>query len=106
MIQVSVLIDASSKKTSSNDDVKMFFFFFFLFVSFKLCVMSNVSCGGKQTIIYKGVETFRFKAWGESLKRRVERGQYLLVVDLSRYEWYQNQTPDDVSAFSLFPEGG
>ena len=24
---------------------------------------------------------------------------------LRRYKWYQSQTPDDVSAFSLFPEG-
>ena len=26
-------------------------------------------------------------------------------MDLSRYKWYQSQSPDDVSAFSLFPEG-
>ena len=28
------------------------------------------------------------------------------MVDLGRYKWYQSQTPDDVPAFSLFPEGG
>ena len=27
-------------------------------------------------------------------------------MDLGRYKWYQSQTPDDVPAFSLFPEGG
>ena len=29
-----------------------------------------------------------------------------LAVDLGRYKWYQSQVLDDVSAFSLFPEGG
>ena len=35
-----------------------------------------------------------------------ERGQYLLAVGLGRYKWYQSQTPGDVPARRLFPEGG
>ena len=41
-----------------------------------------------------------------SPKGKAQRGQYLLAVDLGRYKWYQSQTPDDVPAFSMFPEGG
>ena len=35
------------------------------------------------------------------LRGKAKRGQYLL--DLGRYKWYQSQSPDDVSAFSLLP---
>ena len=45
-----------------------------------------------------------FEALRGSPKGKAQRGQYLLAVDLSRYRWYQSQTPDDVSAFSLFFE--
>ena len=69
----------------------------------------HVGWGGEQNTLYKEVETFpqqtRFKALRGSPKRKAQRGQYLLAVDLGRYKWYQNQTPDDVLAFSLFPEG-
>ena len=36
-----------------------------------------------------------------------QSGQYHTIVE-SRVHltWYQSQTPDDVPAFSLFPEGG
>ena len=47
----------------------------------------------------------RFKALSRSPKWKVQRGQYLLAVDLGCYKWYQSQTPDDVSAFSVFPQG-
>ena len=66
-----------------------------------LVVKSYIGWGGEQTTIYKGVETLR-----GSQKGKTQRRQYLLVVDLDRYKWYQSQTPDDVSAFLLFPEGG
>ena len=72
--------------------------------------MSQVGWGEEQTTFYKGVEPFpnqtRFKALRGSVKGKAQRGQYLLAMDLGRYKWYQSQTPDDVSAFSLFPEGG
>ena len=51
--------------------------------------MFHVGWGGEQTTIYKGVETFpykmRFKALRGSPKEKVQRGQYLLAVDLGRY---------------------
>ena len=72
--------------------------------------MFHIGWGGEQTTIYKGVETFpqqtRFKALSGSPKGKVQRGQCLLAVDLGHYKWYQSQSPDDVSAFSLFLEGG
>ena len=71
--------------------------------------MSHIGWGGEQITLYKGVETFhqtRFKALRGSPKGKAQRGQYLLAVDLGRYKWYQSQSPDDVPAFSLFPEGG
>ena len=46
------------------------------------------------------------KTLRESPKGKAQRGQYLLAVDLGRYKWYQSQTPDDVAARRLFPEGG
>ena len=39
-------------------------------------------------------------------KGKAQRRQYLLAVDLGRCKWHQSRTPDDVSAFSLFPEEG
>ena len=72
--------------------------------------MSHIGWGGEQNTLYKGMETFpyhtRFKALRGSLKGKAYRGQYLLAVGLGRYKWYQSQTPDDVSAFLLFLEGG
>ena len=72
--------------------------------------MSHVDWGGEPITLYKGVETFpqqtRFKALRESPKGKTEKEQYLLTVNLGRYKWYQSQSPDDVSAFSLFPERG
>ena len=41
-----------------------------------------------------------------SPKRKAQRGQYLLVVGLGRYKWYQSQTLGDVPARRLSPEGG
>ena len=35
-----------------------------------------------------------------------QSGQYLLVVGLSRYKWYQSQTPGDELARRLSSEGG
>ena len=34
---------------------------------------------------------------------KVQRGQYLLAVDLGRYKWYQSQTLGDVSVGRLSP---
>ena len=72
--------------------------------------MSHIGWVGEQITLYKGVETFlqqtRFKALRGSPKGKAQRGQYLLAVDLGRYKWYRSQSPDDVPAFSLFPEGG
>ena len=34
------------------------------------------------------------------------RGQYLLMVGLGRYKWYQSQTPGNVPMRRLSPEGG
>jgi len=52
--------------------------------------MSHIDWGGEQTIIHKGVETFlqhtRFKALRANPKGKVQRGQYLLAVDLGRYK--------------------
>ena len=41
-----------------------------------------------------------------SLEGKAQREQYLLVVGLDRYIWYQSPTPDDVSMRRLNPEGG
>ena len=41
--------------------------------------MSHICWGGEQTTIYEGVETF------PNLKRKAQRGQYLIAVDLGRY---------------------
>ena len=48
----------------------------------------------------------RFKVLRGCPKGKAQREQYLLAVELRDYKWYQSQTPDDVSAFSLFPEEG
>ena len=48
----------------------------------------------------------RFKTLRGSLEGKIQRGQYLLAVGLGGYKWYQSQTPDDVSARRLSPEGG
>ena len=46
------------------------------------------------------------KLGGETQKKKVERGQYLLVVGLDCYRWYHSLTPDDVSARRLNPGMG
>ena len=46
------------------------------------------------------------KTLRESSKGKVQREQYLLAVGLSRYKWYQSQTPGDVPARRLSPEEG
>ena len=48
--------------------------------------------GGEQITLYKGV--------------KAQREQYLLAVDLGRYEWYQSQSPDGVPVRTLGPKGG
>ena len=72
--------------------------------------LTLVAKENKPPFFYKGVEPFpyqtRFKALKGSVKGKAQRRQYLLAMDLGRYKWYQSQTLDDVSAFSLFPEGG
>ena len=50
-------------------------------------MISHVSCGGKQNIVYKGVKTFPIIRVLKTLKRSpkekvVQRGQYLLALDL------------------------
>ena len=64
----------------------------------------------EQNTLYSSVETFseqmHFKVLKGSSKGKVQGGQYLLLVGLDSYKWYQSQTPDDVPAISLFPEGG
>jgi len=38
------------------------------------------------------------------MKKKGKRRQYLLMVDLRRYKWYQSQIPGDVLAFPVgFP---
>ena len=46
-----------------------------------------------------------FKGLRESPKGKVQRGQYLLAVDLGRYKWYQSQVSNDVPARTLGPDG-
>ena len=41
-----------------------------------------------------------------SPKRKAQRGQYLLVVSLGYYKWYQSQTPNDMLARRLNSKGG
>ena len=41
-----------------------------------------------------------------STKEKAQRGQYLLVVSMGYYKWYQSQTPGDVQTRRLSPEGG
>ena len=41
-----------------------------------------------------------------SPKEKVQKGQYLLAMDLNRYKWYQCQTWGNVLARRLFFEGG
>ena len=41
-----------------------------------------------------------------SPKGKAQREQYLLVVGLGCYKWYQSQTPSHVPARRLSPEGG
>ena len=65
--------------------------------------MSHIGWGGEQKIT---VEKPSLTALRVSLKGKTQRGQYQLAVDLGCYKCYQSQTPDDVPAFSLFPEGG
>ena len=49
---------------------------------------------GEQNILYKDVETSpkqsRFKTLMVSLEGKAQRRQYLLVVSLSCYKWYQS----------------
>ena len=47
------------------------------------------------------------KALKGSLKGKAQkRGQYLIVVGLNRYKWYQSYTPGDVLSRRLSPKGG
>ena len=46
-----------------------------------------------------------FKTLRGSSKGKTQRGQYLLVVGLGHYKWYQSQTRGDVSTRRLSPEG-
>ena len=71
---------------------------------------SHIGWKGEQNIFYKGVETstwpMHFKKLEGISKEKAQRGQYLLVVGLSCYKWYQRQTPGSVPARTLSPEGG
>ena len=71
------------------------------------------------TLVEKENKTHFVRVWKPSPTRRVlksqgearkgkfkENGQYLLVVDLGRYKWYQNQTLDYVRGSRLFPKWG
>ena len=53
-------------------------------------VMSHIGWVEEQITLYKGMETFpqqtRFKALRGCPKRKAQRGQYLLAVDLGRYK--------------------
>ena len=72
--------------------------------------MSHICQGGEQTPFIRVwklsprrvLKPLEGKPERESPKRII----YLLAVDLGSYKWYQSQTPDDVPAFSLLPEGG
>ena len=48
----------------------------------------------------------RFKTLRGNTEGKAQIGQYLLVVGLGRYKWYQSQTPGDVPARRLSPEEG
>ena len=39
------------------------------------------------------------------MEGKAQRGQYLLLVGLGRYNWYQSQAPDNVPAKRLSLEG-
>ena len=57
--------------------------------------------------VWKSLSSRRvLKTLSESPGGKTYREQYLLVVDLSRYKWYQSQTPGDVSVRRLSPEEG
>ena len=58
-------------------------------------------------------ETPFIRVWKPFPSRRVlkprgkaQRGQYLLVVGLDSYKWYQSQTSGDVLRGDCFPMGG
>ena len=57
--------------------------------------MSHIGWDGEQTTIYKGLRTFsRFKALRESLKWKAKKEQYLLAVDLGRYNYRTKNVTD------------
>ena len=71
----------------------------------------------RPTLVRVRNETFLVRVWkplrsGRVLKLRgspkgkAQRGQYPLAVGLGYYKWYQSQTPDDVPARPLDPQGG
>ena len=70
-------------------------------------VRTHIGWREERTIPYKRVETSpqwtRFKTLRGSLVGKVQRGQYLRVVGLSCYTWYQTQTLGGVPARSLGP---
>ena len=50
-------------------------------------------------------ETFFIRTWKALIEGKAQRGQYLLVVDLGSYKWYQSQTLGDAPARRLNPGG-
>ena len=69
---------------------------------------------GQQDPIGEENETFFIRVWKPLTSKHVlttfrgslkGKGQYLLVVGLDHYKWYQSQTPSDVLARRLSLEG-
>ena len=53
-------------------------------------VMSHIGLGGEQNTLSKGVEIFPYQTYFKALRgnQKGKRRQYLLAVDLGRYNWY------------------
>ena len=68
-------------------------------------VRSYIGWRRERSIFNKGVEISPqqtcFKTLRESSEGKVQRGQYLLVVDLDCYKQYQSQVPSGVRARTL-----
>ena len=73
-------------------------------------VRSHIGWGGERIIFYKGVKAPLpsrrvLRILMGSPKGKVQRGQYLLAVELDCYKWYQSQTPGNVLENWLSPKG-
>ena len=71
---------------------------------------SHIGWRGNETFLYKGVKPLPSrrvkKTLRGSLEGKAQIGQYLLVVGLGCYKWYQSQASGAVSARTLGPQWG